>query len=67
MPQAVMLVRGAAVEALLTGLPLPSCSATQVLRDLPPPLVLGMGAPEAGMRCGRGWCPFKAPVGFLAS
>ena len=42
--QAVMLVRGAAVEALLTGLPLLSSCATLVLRGLPPPLVLGPGS-----------------------
>ena len=52
MLQAVRLVRGAAVEALLTGLPLPSCFATRVLRGLPPPVVLGAGAPEAGMQEG---------------
>ena len=52
MLQAVRLVREAAVEALLTGLPLPSCFATRVLRGLPPPVVLGAGAPEAGMQEG---------------
>ena len=54
MPQAVMLVRGAAVEALLTGLPLLSSCATPILRGLPPPLVLGLGvgAPDAGMQEG---------------
>ena len=52
MLQAVRLVREAAVEALLTGLPLPSCFATRVLRGLPPPVALGAGAPEAGMQEG---------------
>ena len=45
--------------------PLPSCFATRVLRGLPPPAVLGVGAPEAGMQ--EGLVSVQAPVGCLAS